>query len=173
LYSTTRNENVCSAASLGRCGWTRPWGRTHPYGESEEEAVADRIKGEPEKSGALGNELVERQRELHRTAADRNPKGHAKDRQASQPGDRSLSELDGPEPRDSLTAGQRRVMIRLAGGEDLKSAATRERGHPERVRRWLDTPRFARAYLRERAQPVGHSVEVRDALDRIRGKVKG
>jgi hypothetical protein len=64
-------------------------------------------------------------------------------------------------------------MIRLVRGEDLKSAATRERVHPERARRWLDTPRFARAYLRERAQPILLSTEVQDVLDRLRGNVKG
>jgi hypothetical protein len=95
-------------------------------------------------------------------------------RSAPQPGDRLISDPDGSDPRDSLTPGQRRVVVRLARGEDLKATAIREGVHPERVRRWLGAQRFARALMREIAQPTEFRLadELR-ALAHISGRAKG
>ena len=71
------------------------------------------------------------------------------------PGDGLISDLDGSDPREGLSLGQRQLVRRLArGGESLDEAATRVGMHPERARRAVKTPRMRRAILLQRARPM-------------------
>ncbi len=68
--------------------------------------------------------------------------------------DGMITERDGTDPRSHLTPQQLHLVQWIARGDDVATAMTREGVHPERGRRWLMTPRFKRAILRERARPA-------------------
>ena len=70
------------------------------------------------------------------------------------PGDGLISDLDGSDPREGLSLGQRKLVRRLARGESLDEAATRVGMHPERARRAMKIPRVRRAMLLQRARPM-------------------
>ena len=58
------------------------------------------------------------------------------------------------DPRRSLTADQRGVVFIIGQGRAPDEAASYLRVHPERVRRWLLTPRFRRAIYLEQQHPM-------------------
>jgi hypothetical protein len=65
----------------------------------------------------------------------------------------SIVERDGSDPRERLTPQQYAVVRRLARGDSPAIAAALEFVHPDRVGRWLKTPRFRRAVEAERELP--------------------
>jgi hypothetical protein len=63
-----------------------------------------------------------------------------------------------PDPRPKLRVERRRVVLLIGRGKTPEEAAISCGVHPERLRRWLNTPSFRRALHFERNTPmeVGH-----------------
>jgi hypothetical protein len=68
--------------------------------------------------------------------------------------DSRIKEADGSDPRRQLSRDQLSVVVRIAAGESVAEAAARSGVHPERIRRWIATPRFQRAVLKQTAAPM-------------------
>jgi len=68
--------------------------------------------------------------------------------------DSRITEADGSDPRRAVTERQLRVVQMLAMGDSVTEVAERMRIHPERIRRWMEIPRFRRALRKERAMPM-------------------
>jgi hypothetical protein len=85
-------------------------------------------------------------------------------------GDRLRLTATDRDPRGSLTPSQRRMVWRLARGDDLATAAALDGVHPERARRWMAIPRFQLALVYEQELPKATAeIPMTDQSTRRRG----